>query len=104
MSLLNKLASFLSPRPKNTGRYLTIYVKCNHCGEKISGRVDLWNELSPDYDGGAKSYHCRKVLMGSGLCFQQIEVQLTFDGKKRLLNEEVIGGDAIESEEFYKDA
>jgi hypothetical protein len=104
MSIINKLANLLSPRPQSTGRYMPIYVKCNRCGEKISGRVDLWNELSPEYEGGTEGYICRKVLMGSGICFQRIEVQLTFSGKKRLLSQEVIGGEAIEAEEFYKDA
>ena len=104
MSILDKLTSLLSPRPQSTGRYMPIYVKCNRCGEKISGRVDLWNELSPDYEGGKAAYHCRKVLMGSGTCFQQIEVQLNFSSKKRLLDEEVIGGEAITAQEFYQDA
>jgi len=46
------------------------------------------------------SYHCRKVLMGSGTCFQQIEVVLRYDSNRKLVDEEVIGGEAITQEEF----
>ena len=100
MNLLEQLSRFLSPRRSTAQRYSMIYVKCKRCGEKISGRVDLWNELSPDYEGGTQSYFCRKVLMGSSTCFQKIEVALRFDGNRRLVDEEVIGGEAIEKEEF----
>jgi len=101
MNLLEKISRFLSPRRNTAQRYSMIYVKCKRCGEKISGRVDLWNEISPDYEGGTMSYYCRKVLMGSsGNCFQKIEVVLRYDGDRRLVDQEVIGGEAIEKEEF----
>ncbi len=100
MNLLEKLSRFLSPRRSTTQRYVNIYVKCKRCGEMIRGRVDLWNEISPDYEGGTMSYHCRKVLMGSGTCFQQIEVVLRYDSNRKLVDEEVIGGEAITQEEF----
>jgi hypothetical protein len=100
MNLLEQLSRFLSPRRRTTERYQTIYVKCKRCGEKISARVDMWNELSPDYEGGTMSYYCRKVLMGSSICFQKIEVVLRYDGNRRLVDQEVIGGEAIEREEF----
>ena len=100
MNYFEKLSRFLSPRRKSTERYITTYVKCKRCGEKISARVDLWNELSPDYEGGTQSYYCRKVLMGSGTCFQKIEVVLRYDGNRRLVDEEVVGGEAIDQKEF----
>ncbi|HSQ16828.1 MAG TPA: hypothetical protein VLM83_03950 [Anaerolineales bacterium] len=103
MNLLEKISRFLSPRRNTAQRYSMIYVKCKRCGEKISGRVDLWNELSPDYEDGTMSYHCRKVLMGSGTCFQKIEVVLRFDANRRLVDQEVAGGEAIEQEEFEAD-
>jgi hypothetical protein len=34
--------------------------------------------------------------MGSGRCFQQIEVELTFDANRRLLDKQVQGGTFIE--------
>jgi hypothetical protein len=46
------------------------------------------------------SYHCRKVLMGSSTCFQKIEVVLRYDANRKLVDQEVIGGEAITQEEF----
>jgi len=100
MNFLTKLSRFLTPRRNQAERFKTIYVKCNRCGEKIRARVDLWNELSPDYEGNTLSYISRKVMMGAGHCFQQIEVQLRFDGNRRLVDEDVTGGEAIEKKEF----
>jgi hypothetical protein len=100
MNFLEKLSRYLSPRRRTTERYAMIYVRCKRCGEMIRGRVDLWNEISPDYEGGTMSYHCRKVLMGSSTCFQKVEVVLRYDGNRQLVDQEVIGGEAITQEEF----
>ena len=66
-------------------------VTCNRCGEVLEGRVNLYNDLSVDYEEG-DVYHARKVLMGSGHCFQQIEVELRFDSSRKLLGKQVTGG------------
>ena len=100
MDLLNRIARFLSPRRRTAERYIPLYVQCQRCGEKIRARVDLWNELSPDYEDGTLSYFSRKVLMGSGICFQQIEVRLRFDANRKLVDQEVSGGGAIDADEF----
>jgi hypothetical protein len=73
-------------------------VQCLRCGEQIRGRVDLRNDLSIEYDGGGSaSYHCRKVVMGSGRCFQQIEVYLNFDANHKLTDRQIQGGKFVEA-------
>jgi len=72
----------------NTDFY-TFSVKCDRCGETIEGKVNLSNDLSLSDEGG---YHVRKVLMGSGRCFQRIEVTLNFDGSRQLQDRQVSGG------------
>jgi hypothetical protein len=42
--------------------------------------------------GETIGYTCRKVLMGSGRCFQQIEVELTFNANRGITNTEISGG------------
>jgi hypothetical protein len=37
----------------------------------------------------------RKVLIGSGRCFQPIEVKLTFDANRNIISREITGGDFI---------
>jgi hypothetical protein len=79
-----------SPGASPANTYL-FAVRCNRCGETIEGRVALDNDLSMDYEDGG-TYYVRKVLMGSGRCFQQVEVELKFDGSRQLLEKHVSGG------------
>jgi len=93
MGFLKKLFSGGDTKPEK--RYYTFNVKCNRCGEVIEGRVDLDNDLSQDYEGN-NVYFGRKVVMGSGYCFQQIEVELTFDSSRQLLDQQVTGGQFVD--------
>jgi len=98
MGFLQKLAGIFSPRQKPAGRYHEFTVRCQRCGELISGRADLHNELSVDYseDGKGENYYVRKVLMGEGHCFQRIEVELFFDKNRLLTDKEITGGQFVE--------
>ncbi len=89
MSFLKKF--FSSEPTKPDKKYLTFHVKCNRCGEPLECRVDLDNDLSLNDEGN--SYFARKGLMGSNLCFQQIEVELTFDSARQLLEKTITGGE-----------
>ena len=101
MSFLKKLGSLFSP-PSSDSRSLWLYVKCDKCGEILKGRVDLHNDLSIDYGeaGGGTSYFCRKVFIGSNRCYRPIEVELTFDKNRRVMNEEVKGGELVSEEDY----
>lgn len=83
-------------------RFQNIYVRCNRCGEKIRVRVDMHNELSPEYASGdyPSGYSCRKVAVGEQRCFQSIEIVLKFDAKRRLLEKEITGGDFLTEEQY----
>ena len=76
--------------------YYVFEVKCKRCGEILEGRVDIANDLSVEYEGGRDVYFVRKFLMGNGLCFQQIEVELKFDAPRKLLEKHVNGGKFVE--------
>ena len=67
-------------------------VKCSRCGEIIEGRINLSNDLSLDDD----NYFVRKVAMGSGHCFQQVEIELRFDASKQLVEKQAHGGTFVE--------
>ena len=105
MSFFNKLSNLFSTREKQDYSVYWIHVKCNRCGEVLSTRVNLNNDLSINYgeseDGSDTTYFCRKTLMGSGegRCFQRVEVALTFDNHRNLINREVTGGNFVEPEE-----
>ena len=97
MGFMQKLAGIFSPRQKPAGRYYEFQVRCNRCAEILTGRADLHNELSVDYgeDGKQENYYVRKVLMGEGLCFQRIEVELYFDKDRHLTQKEITGGQFV---------
>ena len=94
MGFLKNLFGGASARPEK--RYYTIQVKCNRCGEIIEGRVDLDNDLSLEIEGNDNVYFVRKGLMGSGRCFQQIEVEMKFTAERKLIEQQAHGGTFVE--------
>lgn len=92
MSFLKKLFSDNPVKPEK--HYYTFNVKCKRCGEIIEGRVDLDNDLSMNDEGNG--YIVRKGLIGGNRCFQQIEVELTFDSSRQLIEKTITGGTFVE--------
>jgi DNA-directed RNA polymerase subunit N (RpoN/RPB10) len=86
---------FSPPRP--TGTFHSFSVKCKRCGETIQGQVNVNNEPSLELDEKGKAYYtCRKVLIGNGICFQQVEVVFKFDEDRRILDRKISGGEFVE--------
>jgi len=97
MGFLDSLKSlFAGGGGQATGGYW-LYTRCRRCGEVIKTRLDLRNSLS-SADGGGYVVH--KTLMGNQRCFERIEVTLTFDDNRRLLEREIMHGEFITAEEF----
>ena len=88
-----------------SGRNRWFYVQCHRCKEIIKGRVDLYNDLSIRFgEGNQKStYYCRKVVIGSNRCYLPIEVEMTFDANRKLLEREITGGEFVTEEEYLAD-
>ena len=101
MNFLKKLGKLLSASPDKTPAYW-LYVQCNHCGEKIKTRVNLYNDLSIRYgeNNEEDSYFCRKVIIGTERCYRPIEVELTFDRNRKLKDQQITGGQFISKDEF----
>jgi hypothetical protein len=93
MGFLKNLFTNTPSKPEK--RYYVFQVKCNRCAEIIEGRIDLDNELSLEFEGSSNVYFGRKVLMGSGRCFQQIEVEMKFNSDRDLIEKESAGGQLI---------
>ena len=103
MSLLKKLSKLMASPPPRTDRVLYLIVQCNKCGDKLRARVDLWNELTPDYSENSDtptSFQCRKVLIGENRCYQPIELQLKFDKNHKLVEKTIMGGKYIDEVDF----
>jgi hypothetical protein len=94
MGVLDKVVKTIFP-PRPSSRYYQFQVKCKRCGETFSGKVDLYNEPSQDYEGEKAIYFCRKVLMGSGHCYQQVEATFKFDENRILIERMAVGGEFV---------
>ncbi len=93
MSFFDRLKKTLSSPGLN--RNLWIHVRCSRCGEVITARIDLMNDLTQDFQTG--EYRVHKVLVGDGRyrCFQRIHVDLAFDKNKRLIDQVIQGGEFL---------
>ena len=100
MSWLKNIRSIFKS-PKNDRNYW-IYVKCDHCGEALKSRVDMFSDLSIQYGEGKNdiSYYSRKVLVGSKRCYRPIEVEFTFDAKRNLVEKQISGGKFLSEDEY----
>jgi hypothetical protein len=87
--------------PKDTHGYW-VYVRCDRCGEALATRINLQNDLSLKYDNGRKNYFVRKLLVGSSGCFQRVEIKMSFDSKRVLVNREILGGEFITKEDYQQ--
>jgi hypothetical protein len=98
MSWLKRLFGLVPPPQSREDNRYRIQVRCDRCGEELATRVNLFNDLSPDYESGEDNltYYCRKVLVGSAGCFQRIEVALVFDKDRKLISQNVSGGKALD--------
>jgi hypothetical protein len=98
MQTLKKFLSGLFTSGKPPGRDLRLEVRCSRCGEIISLRVDLANELSlQDETGTSAGYYCRKVVIGQQRCYQPIEIELFFDVNRRLKEKKIQGGQFVDT-------
>jgi hypothetical protein len=98
MSLLKKfLKLFALPSPV-AANMMIVTVRCSKCSEVIQTRINLSNDLSVEYgDVEADTrYTCRKVLVGEARCYQPVEVILTFDQNRKLIDRKVKGGTFVE--------
>jgi len=104
MSFLRKIASIIrGGESTETGDVHREYIRCSRCRERILVRVDLCNELTPQYEDGEGAYYVRKGIVGSGRtrCFRTIEVELFFNSDRQLVSRYITGGEFITKNEFY---
>ena len=104
MGFFQKLVSLFSPsQARREGNVLWLYVRCNRCGEVIRNRVNLTSEASAaayDDRGRPTGYLVRKTLVGSRRCYQPIEVTLTLDARRQVVEQAIEGGQFVTAEDY----
>ncbi len=96
MGFWDMVKSMFSGGPVSAEGYW-IYVRCRRCGEVIKTRLDPRHGLSETDDG---SYIARKTLVGNQLCFERIEVTLTFDKRRNLIDRQISRGEFITAADY----
>ena len=100
MNLLKKLSTLFAATAQGSSNSYPLAVQCKRCGEIIPTQINLANDLSIEYDEAENvtGYICRKTLMGKQRCFQQIEVTLTFDSRRKLLDRKIENGTFVDEQ------
>jgi hypothetical protein len=97
MGLLDRLTSFLSPKPsKEADDAIHVYVECSRCKSAVHVRLDKRHDLSQGEGGG---YFVRKEIMDSK-CFRLMTAEITFDSGYRVQARDLQGGRFLSKEEF----
>ncbi|MBO9316442.1 MAG: hypothetical protein J7456_11745 [Chloroflexus sp.] len=80
---------------------MLFHVRCNRCGAVVQTRINLYNDLSVEYDDREEiaGYWIRKEMMDDR-CFRLMTAELRFDRQRRLISQEVVGGQMITAEEY----
>ncbi len=100
MGFLERISNLLRNSNSSDESAYWVYVRCNRCGEELSTRVNLYNDLSVECQGGnEQTYRCRKTMVGRKGCFQRIQVELLFDRNRRIIERNISGGEFIEVNE-----
>ncbi|MCB0165524.1 MAG: hypothetical protein KDI79_14940 [Anaerolineae bacterium] len=98
MGLLDALKSMFATDASQADNAYWLYVRSRRCKEVIKTRVDLRNDLSQRDEGG---YFTRKVLTGNNSrCFDRVEVTLIFDDYRRLVDQQISGGEFLTAEAY----
>ncbi|MEW5959054.1 MAG: hypothetical protein AB1801_15080 [Chloroflexota bacterium] len=97
MGFLDSLKSIFAGGPSGDQSSYWLYVRCRRCGEAIKTRIDLNNDLSLNDEGG---FVVNKTLIGRKFCFERVEVSLTFDANRRLLDRHISRGDFLTAAEY----
>jgi hypothetical protein len=73
-----------------------VYVRPKRCDQLLEVRIDLYNDLSLDDDGG---YFVRKIAQ-SARCPFPAEITLNFDKNRSFLKRNIVDGEFVEKSEY----
>ena len=89
-----KLFSKDTSQPAADGFFLD--VRCNQCGEEFHLFINKsWDLMQNFGENGTVTYSLKKKVIGAG-CRNVIEVNMEFDGNKKLMSRKIENGEFIE--------
>ncbi|MBE3577480.1 MAG: hypothetical protein IMX00_07285 [Limnochordales bacterium] len=84
---------------------IKVFVRCRRCGEPISVRIRLTDEVGEAEEGAACAYWVQKEISGSGRrrCFQRMHLRLEMDRDRQVVRYELTGADLLTPEEYRRE-
>ncbi len=98
MNFLKKLFGGASDGVERDNRAAYFYVQPHRCEDVLRVRIDMNNDLSLTDDNS--SYWVRKLVSSSNYKCNQVELTLTFDTNRRLIDSQIQGGTMVDREAY----
>lgn len=96
MEFLRRLFGGLMRGGAPAERFVPYYIRPKRCPEVVVVRVDLYNDLSQDDDGG---YFVRKTARGERCPFAA-EVHITFNKSRQPIEVSVENGEHVSADDY----
>lgn len=97
------LKQLFTRRPRESSHNaLWVYVQCRRCGEAIAIRADRRYDLASEWrepGEAGPAYTMHKDIVGER-CFQRISVDVGFDARLQLVQQQITGGDFLTAEAY----
>ena len=95
--LTEKLFGKDSAAPSSDGFFLNL--RCSECSEEFKLFINKTYELMQNFEeNGSVTYSLKKEVYGVG-CKNRIQVNMKFDGGKKLVSRAIENGEFIENEQ-----
>jgi hypothetical protein len=80
-----------------------LYVQCNRCRTVLAVRVDLYNDVSAEYDEvrGQEYYILRKDIVDAR-CFQRMHAEIQYDQYRHEQKRSLQGGTFIDAATYQQ--
>lgn len=101
----------IPPVESDGAQALRAYVRCQACGEPISVRIRLTDEVGRADEGAPYTFFVQKTVIGSGRrparshrppCFRPIELRLEMDARYRVTGGQLQGGSWLTRDQYEK--
>jgi len=88
---------------QSSAREQYLYVQCQRCQTMLAVRIDLYNDVSAEYDdaSGQEHYILRKDIVDAR-CFQRMHAEIHYDQYRREQKRSLQGGTFLDAATYQQ--
>ena len=88
---------------QSSAREQYLYVQCQRCQTMLAVRIDLYNDVSAEYDdaSGQEHYILRKDIVDAR-CFQRMHAEIHYDQHRREQKRSLQGGTFLDAATYQQ--